>query len=592
MTLVHADWTGQLAGAAVDQPAGSRLDPDVNDLLVWQQAAEQRILALGAILGEARSRAERGLETMAGFADLVGRAAEASMDRLGSAVTMLPEMAADDLSERKLVQALQADLGTAQRSVHELGSRMTTLAQLALLARMETAALAEHAVGFEGFTSEVDGLVERAEMTVVALDQEIGKLLQGVDDVQRIDRRGSGNGVPDTVQRIGTLLEHAAQRREHGRETMAAVGERLGQLREEAARLVMGLQFHDGMRQRLEQIGFGLERLRAVRQRGILADDDPAPLDDRRRKVAVGALCALQAAQLKDLAVLVERERGSVEAALHAMGRAMAEAEELFRAVWGGSSPDLMAELDGAIGGVAVIVEGYARIRATMAAARERALQGIERMPGLAADLDEVEMSIRMAGLNATFRSAQLGGVGGPMKCIAQELRASAGQIGQAVAAFGTELAAIAADVGRLRDHAARDPAERRTELVAGLREGAAALREMESEGARLQDVVEHALAGLSTSFQTHANDVAGLGGPAGMRSLAEHLELIRRLEGADASDGEIWPALGRLLQGTYTTKDERDVHHAVQSRGIAPAKPDSIMAQGPASRDLGDALV
>jgi hypothetical protein len=55
---------------------------------------------------------------------------------------------------------------------------------------------------------------------------------------------------------------------------------------------------------------------------------------------------------------------------------------------------------------------------------------------------------------------------------------------------------------------------------------------------------------------------------------LAEHLEMIRRLEGADASDGEIWPALDRLLQGTYSTKDERDVHHAVQSRGNAPAKP------------------
>jgi hypothetical protein len=69
---------------------------------------------------------------------------------------------------------------------------------------------------------------------------------------------------------------------------------------------------------------------------------------------------------------------------------------------------------------------------------------------------------------------------------------------------------------------------------------------------------------------------MAGLGGAGQMRALACQLDGLARLEGQDAPDGKLWPALDRLLKGTYTTRNERDVHQSMHSgatgHGASPA--------------------
>jgi hypothetical protein len=403
-------------------------------------------------------------------------------------------------------------------------------------------------------------------------------------------------GMPALARRLAGLGTRLLRHCEAAQAAFADAHARFAGVRTAVSEAVMGLQFHDIARQRLDHAMAAVERILGLLERGRLSDDGEL-LPPARRWRATGLVAGLAAAQLRSLAADCAREAARLRASLRAVADELAAVEAISAALYAGGDPgqgaaggsvmaELEQELDRALAAFAAGERARDRQREALAACVAEAAP----LAGIAAALIDSEAHLQIAGLNAVIRAAELDGRNEVIPHITQELRGHAARMKIEVKAFEAgvvrSLAAIATIGERVLPalHAAE------AALRGGFERSAAVLCRLEAAARREHGTAHQMASGLVGLLRALAEEVRFEDeAVAAMQATAARLEsLVQQVLDEAADGGEPWPELTALLEGAYTMASERAVHAGVLGGAPAAALPDPAAA---AADDLDDVL-
>jgi hypothetical protein len=327
------------------------------------------------------------------------------------------------------------------------------------------------------------------------------------------------------------------------------------------ATTVAALQVGDATRQRLEHVADALGQV-AEGLDGAARPwcEDLAP--PARRALAASAL-GLQAAQLRDTGATFAAETHSIAGSLARLGEEARAMVALGTGLFGRGGRDgdsFLSALDRDLTeATRLLAEAVARRQAV-----ESAMAGIGgRMRSLLAGLEairDLEMDLRLAGLNAVLRCARLGEKGRALAAITLELRAFARQMANCVEALSAVLEATLAAGTTIAASGGATQAASLEDMMAGMRESLAALggagRAMDAAMGRLRadgGQVAEALGGMAAGL-AGATGLAGL-----MDAAADEIEALRRGQ-AGAEAALLRDRLALVHAVPYTMAREREI--------------------------------
>lgn len=545
---------------------------------------------LGAELGQTRRRLGRAVDGLGRLgASLRDAETAAAVEGLAAAAGDAMGLAELDRARAAALQELAAATAAGGAAAAEMAGAIGSLRQLDLLARIGAAKLGGRHPEIAALVGDIGRLVVRASTAAAEAGHHF-KEVDGSGARVRALEAGLAAGAAGRLGDVAGRLDAVARdlRAYQGRTAAvaAAAGEASDRVNAHIGRIITALQFDDIARQRIEHVGHGLERLAALLERGTLSDEEP-PAPPETVRLAAGALAGLMVRQVVDLA-------GQLEAAAAALARELAATidqvgrlePEVDRLAGGdgrqGGDGTPLDRLDRELGGARALFAAYADAHQGVCAELARLGDVAAATAATSRALDQVEIDIRIVGLNAEIKSARLGDEGTATKRIAEAVREHAAVVSQANAAY--QDAAGRLDAAARRASGDLLPQHRLTQgRLTGRLEHAATVF-----GARGQAVAattrdtREAFDGLADRLLSRRGEVAAW--REGATALRETLGGLRAVaaRGRDEWEPASWPALDRLMRSLYTMDAERRVHEgraaeAADAGPPAPSDPDDL---------------
>ncbi len=416
------------------------------------------------------------------------------------------------------------------------------------------AVIARESRNFSMKITEIVGRVQEDTERIVAsglgaLDavrHDLGAMQTLADEAQQL--------VTEAFDRIDALLALAG-------ETLGQAGEQSRMVSDRVAEVVIALQLHDSISQRIGHIGAAMEE--AVNRLAAGAGDP------KERCGAMHAVLDLQAAQLDQIVHELRQAHHDTITAFRDIGAAvqdlgtglerLASPEQDPGGVSGATNEEKGAfhGLKAALANLGMILDRGDRILAGISGTAQKAAVAARRLQEHTVQVEAISFETRLIALNAIVNAAHLGAEGSVFEVLANELTVLAQRSDRFVAAVAEIIETI--------DQLGRDLAVETGDTVDSARLAASLHRTeeryqaFEAEAGRLRGLAQ-ALAGDIEAAATATGFL-----PEFADTLAERLERLTRLRERLAPwQGRGGELLGDHSEGLiqrYTMEQERSVH-------------------------------
>ena len=450
--------------------------------------------------------------------------------------------------------------------------RMVTMISRA--ARIEAIVFDSDGLGLQDFTQQITAMASRIRDDVEACARThrgMYDLLKGALRSQTdLDRRYRDKLVT-LVGQLGETFSAIRQRGEQSSAFLRDVTVRFAHIAQATGSALMSLQSGDSLRQRLEHVRDGVERILALND-GDLGADPTIPESARDSTVTV--LCRLQHAQLTDAVSAFEAEADSVH----------------------GSLRDLTSEINGLIGSsdgvfgdpgnrdesflprfrtrlthATDLVDRCEAARSSIATVTNDLQDMLADFDGRIAALNDITASIVVVGMNASLKATRLGAAGRSLVVISDELR----RLALAIAKDSEELLSL---FRRVRDRASGIGRRSAASASDAMPIGGSVLsivRDIDAGSLRLDECLSvlHAEgrtfdAELGRATSAFSDAVAMNG------ALLDVADLLRQAATAASTprlDGPCGTAFASaIMERRYTMTREREIHAEVVALPIA----------------------
>ncbi|WP_062015753.1 hypothetical protein [Aureimonas sp. AU4] len=465
-----------------------------------------------------------------------------------------------------------------------------------LVARTHVEGMSEGRDVLVPFTEHVHELVSSGQAVAGSLDERVRVLRGHIEESRAIDNRVGARaaiGEPSLAFQFKGLIRRLAMERDTLADTRQEAHRSFSTIRDAVGGLVMGLQFHDIARQRLEHTLGNLERFLLLAAEGKLAHDAPA-LAPKARNLAVRRIAELEIAQLQSLASLYETRMGElhgnltvIEDELLASDRLLAS---LFREGASGEGRSAMAVLESETSRLRQRFQRGENDRRQLDESLRECVEAADPLIAMTDELGALEHTLRLAGFNAAVRAAHVDSGDETIGYIAREIRE---QATAAKVQADTVREGIEASVGATRElEASVLPAIRRAEnaISTQFEEATALLARIESDCQSEMRAASGQAEGLSGRVRTISTLMTPhVEGCALMREAVALLEAMLRGLPDETASLEDARDLHGLLAGQYTMAEERQIFEASfrGQLGAAPAAPVAAAA----ADDIDDLL-
>ena len=450
--------------------------------------------------------------------------------------------------------------------------RMVTV--ISRTARIEAIVFDSGTFGVQDFTHQITTMASRIREDVAACvrtHSEMVDLLKGALHSQTDLDRQFRDKLATLVGQIGEAFSDIRQRSERSSAFVQEATGRFGHIAETTGSALMALQSGDSLRQRLDHVRDGVQRIMALSE-GDFGVDPTVPEDARDSTVMV--LCRLQHAHVNDAVSTFEVEGGSVQRALRALTDDIRELIGSSAGVFGGPGNREESFLQGfrtRMTHATDLVERCEAARSSMASVTTGLKDMLADFDVRIAALNDITSSIVIVGMNASLKATRLGPAGRSLVVVSEELR----RLAVAIANDSDELLALfrrvrdrATDIGRLAAPRASDATSIDDSVVSIVRDLDAGSRRLDNclsvlhaEGLTFDAELGRATAEFSEAVSMN-------------RALLDVADVLRKAARAvpharlDEQRGTLFATA--IMERCYTMAREREIHAGVVALPIA----------------------
>lgn len=542
----------------------------VGDLAGPRETIEAAFLDVGSGLGEASMLLDKIIAAFATLPrDLESAEMEQAIVQLGNIANRTREISEAFVVEQQDIQRLAVTVDAASQPVVDLRRAVKMMGILAVNARIVAAGLSTGADEFDVFTTDIAELSRSAALAVTEFAQGHERLASAVRNAatqfslfEASHRHILGELAAKLEQGLLDVVDRRATSATSSTETVRVSAE----IASRVASAVMALQVGDATRQRVQHSEAAMTDLAGWIDGAVVAE---ITVPEKARSRLTCLVLELQEAQITQTIGafthdIVEAERALVELATDA-GDAIVECRKLYGS-GGAESQSSLAALGTETRKAAIMLRDCAAERGRLDALANIVGETVDRLLDHVNAVHEIEANMRLVGLNAAIKCAQLGPNGASLSVIAQQLRELTSEL----------VPAARSSVERL-EHATVVARRFSAASTGKLAHEVSQLEEEAIASITLLETVDHrmhqALKTLNRDGPAASallNNVSrGLGGHASIAELLADVQMqVSELAAAATGDepvdgGAIKAALQHLRRG-YSMEDERRVHDAV----------------------------
>jgi hypothetical protein len=490
------------------------------------------------------------------------------------------------------LKAIQGDMNALSKQNNSFKQVAKNLKMVGLNISIESARTDEAKATFQALAEEITHLAQTVWEVANAVSDDTATAQQNLNAIQaEIGMRmrhlegliGSAEAtVTNALKEVENLMQLTLR-------VLDGIGIKAKQISEQVGRLVVGIQIHDNMSQRVNHIDLAMGE--AV---DIVQTSTGIELPESAMRVIFGkayGINRLQMAQMKTIEDDVTEVRGQTVSALQALQaavQAVAQPEGLDFSSGGNvcqfdtaNSRHPVAVLRRALEQLLELFdEGLDDLR-RLTAAREQTGQTIARMGAHIDKVRDINFDIRLKALNAVIKSTRLGETGKAIEAIVNEMKELAEQSNTTIQSVTDIMEDIAAASDSM-DQTTRNDADEASAAGRMLREGidgftlaCASFKEQSvnalESGRRIEEQITQARQRTAffdkvlSTFKKHHADL-------------DQLEILLRPY-ADAVS-EDWMEEEKSIIARYTMQRELDAHEKIRNGGKAPPPPKGAKTQ------------
>jgi hypothetical protein len=517
-------------------------------------------------------------DATAHFAEVAAGAA-AMADALAGEHDTLTRLSASNAEVTSRIERLRATIGA--------------ISVLAVNARIEAAHIGTEGADFSVFTDSIGRLVRTAGATIERFSSEHGRLLELLKSAsakQAAFEQRHGESLRSVVRRLDAGLSSVAGRRALASAAVAGIGAKSRRIAQEIGAAVSGLQIGDITRQRAEHVAHALEMLAlglipdrvepgwAEPETRAEAADWSLSLTRDQCRIVISAVCQLQSAQLSHAADAFDLEVRQIVSALGELADSARDIVGVGAEVYGAAGQQdasFLTELGGEIRAVNELMAECGAARGEVDGVAAEAGASLKELLTQIASIRQIEVEMRLIGLNTILRCGRLGSRGRTLGVIAHELRGFANRTVEDAQGVIAALNAVTAGADTLTRGSRMQQADR----VAALEQRTAvSLQRLENVGHSLNEalgVLQDEGARAAALLTATASGI-GVHGDV-CRVLRDGRNRLDRIAGPSPVDGEgvemIRDRVLSLFHGRYTMASEREIHEMVFSAGAGGAE-------------------
>jgi hypothetical protein len=583
ISVTHQASTDHSADSLADELLSAELASIARTVVVPFAAAEADFLAIGDRLGEAAGILG-GLTSL--FDALPMQLEHSDIDdatsHFAAVAVNVTGMASALASEKRILAQLQASNIEVSAQIDRLRSTISAISVLAVNARIEAAHIGTDGADFSVFTDSIRRLVMIAGNTIKRFSDEHGRLLdllKSASTKQAAFEKNHGESLRLVVQRLDAGLSSVAERRALASAAAANIGAKTKQIAREIGAAVSALQISDITRQRAEHVGHALETLalglgpvRIEPERPADKADWGNSLASDQRRTVISAVSQIQSAQLLHAADAFEQEVSRIIAALGDLAESartiIRTGAEVYGAS-GGEETSFLAELGREVRMVNSLMVECGAARSEVDRVASEAGASLKELLAQIGSIRQIEVEMRLIGLNTILRCGTLGNQGRTLRVIAQELRGFANQTIDDAQGVISALDAVAYGA----DELTRKTRARQDDQALSLDERMSiSLQRLENVGSNLSKALA-TLQGEGSRAAALLNETA-----TGIRvhrdvchALRDGRGRLEQITGAssvrEADMDMVRDQVLSLFEGRYTMASEREIHDMVFGR-------------------------
>ncbi|ALN71187.1 hypothetical protein [Aureimonas sp. AU20] len=523
-----------------------------------------------------------------------GDQVETLLSEAASTATQLETLAGE---RSRILRVLSEGVVTASEGASAVALVFRLLDYVVLVARTHVEGMTQARDVLVPFTEHVHELVGSGQTVARALDARVRTVQGHIAESRAIDARVGGRalvGEASLAFQFRSLNRRLAQERDAASTTREAAHRSFSVIRDAVGGVVMGLQFHDIARQRLEHTLTNLERLFLLAETGRLTHDG-APFEGKSRLLTIRRIVELEIAQLTSLTELYETKMGEVHANLDVLAVEIVESSRLLSSLFsddaGNGGKSAIAVLEAEATKVRHRFERGEDDRRQIAASLHECVEAAGPLIAMTDELASLEHTLRLAGFNAAVRAAHVDSGDETIGYIAREIREQA-TVAKSQADLVREGIEMAVSATReLEGTILPQIATSETWIAERFNTATDILSRIEAACLdKLRDAATNAR-GLDERIRTIASLMTPhVEGCALMRQTIDQLRVIRDGLPDEAITPEDALRLHSLLAGQYTMAEERAIFEA-SFRGVGLPPAVQAAAAAPASDDIDDLL-
>ncbi|HTJ57334.1 MAG TPA: hypothetical protein VL418_07210 [Devosiaceae bacterium] len=542
---------------------------------------EAAFLEVGDRLSQSATRLDRIVAAFAALPrDLDSPEMAEAMGRLDNFASHTRAISDAFATEGADIQRLIVAIDAATQPIDDLRRSVKMMGILAVNARIVAAGLNDAADRFDVFTTDIANLSDSAVRAVSAFSDGHGRLATVVHGAasQFSEFETAHRGV--LTQFAGSLehnLSEVAARRNLSASRSAETVRASREISARVASAVMALQVGDSTRQRVEHDEEALGDLIAWMS-GEAAGGVSIPKPGRHGLSVV--VLEIGEAQLKGTLEAFARDTDEAEQALRKLAGdaeiAVDESRRLYGSGGDGKQSSL-ASLGNELRRAAPLLRDCAAQRGRLDQMAKLVDETVEVLLGHVQAVQEIEANMRLVGLNAAVKCAQLGPRGASLSVIAQQLRELTGHL---VPAAKTAVARLEEAMAAARTFSAASSGRLGQEVARLEEEAMAGIQLIEAVDGRLGEALLALDRDGPKATALLAEAAAGLGGHA---EIAEALadsqmrfaELATEAQAdTGVTDEASLAAALKHLRKAYSMEEERRIHDRIAGRILPNAAP------------------
>jgi hypothetical protein len=561
----------------------------VNAVQRWSLAFETEFLRVGQDLIEMAERLRSARDANLAIAQAVlGPPAEAASAALIQAADALERLSRREEACRAGLSQLHSGAWPPLRCMGTVADAFARLRQLIVVAQVEVARLqGPGQAELDVFVRALVSQVSQGRATVDAMLTKLQGLGSRLGEAVRLDatlgtRRG--RSLPAVREQLLAACESFGKHREKTRQIAVDDARLFETVWRAVSDIVARIQFQDQARQRWGHIRAAAIQVESLLEDGTMEGFNEA-LSPHQQRHAVLKLARVAQSDIRELEADLSLEASDLRDHLLSLSQKAAQAEldaSLAFGVEVGARSSVLETLDRdvctALQARSSDLACWQAVRAAIIAPAEMAAQ----LASMIETVREVEMDMRLAGLNATLRASRLQSGSRSMQEIAREIRSQAAAINTGTTGSVAAVQTLAQNAVCLRDDvlAAIDQDERTAQRC--LEAGGRALQVIEETVRQHHLNVSEASAGVARRLGEAAQDiVADRTGCPALSALAEKLQEIA-VAFEKPGPAPDWPELDRLVEERYSSHRHKRVLTST-TRVAAPVQAEE--------QDLSDVL-